>query len=338
MLQPDFKTVVLFLASPISGTFTVAAGNVLDVAGNASSAANVINGSVALPTTVALADNFTTADSASLNNDLLTRQSGLAATQSWASVQFNGADFSIFNNSISITNTGDTSLTNTYGVVYPNLDLRPYERYGSFHFRVKISPVVASGDSWGAVKVRQSDPSKWILNGDGLGIFVRPGGSWGVTDGGTVVFTGTVTPAATYAVDIEVVTNVLTAQINGTTIASGYTLSATQTMNYVSLMSNAGASAGGATGVAATFDDFEFSALGSYAGLPAAALVNPTYAAGTTSFQFSSVADVVYILEYKDDLLAPAWTSLGNLVGTGGTLTVNDTTAVAQRFYRLRVP
>ena len=289
-----------------------------------------------LPSTVVLADNFTTADSASLNNNLLTRQSGTAATQTWATAQNNGAAFAISSDSLSITNTGDTSITNSFGTAFPNLDLRPYERFGSFHVSVAVSPVVGAGDSWGAVKVRQSDPTQWILNGNGFGVLVRPGGSWGVTDGGNVEFTGFITPATTYLVDIEVITNMAYVKINGATVASGYALSSTQAVNYVSLMSNAGI---GSSGVAATFNNFEFDALGTYAGLPAPSLVNTISTAGTVSSQFSSVANAAYIWEYKNNLTDPVWTALYNIIGTGGTLTVtNATPGTPQRFYRLHVP
>ena len=46
-----------------------------------------------------------------------------------------------------------------------------------------------------------------------------------------------------------------------------------------------------------------------------------------------------YQLEYKDDLLAPAWTPLGGPVtGTGGTVTLtNDITASTTRFFRLQL-
>jgi len=289
-----------------------------------------------LPASVVLADNFTTTNSASLNDNLPTRQSGTAATQTWGSAQTNGADFAISSDSLSITNTGDTSTNASFGTAFPNLDLRPYERYGSFHVSVAVSPVVGAGDSWGAVKVRQSDPTQWILSGNGFGVFVRPNGSWGITDGGNVKFTGFITPAATYLVDIEVITNMAYVKINGAPVHLGYALSSTQAMNYVSLMSNAGV---GSAGVSATFTNFEFDALGTYAGLPAPSLLNTTSTAGTFSSQFSSAANAAYTLEYKNNLTDPAWTALYNIIGTGGTLTVTNVTAgTAQRFYRLHVP
>jgi hypothetical protein len=277
-----------------------------------------------VPATPVLADNFDTADSASLNDNLLTRQSGIAATQTWSTVQLNGAAFAINNNSLLITNTGDTSVTNTYGVV-ATTNLKPYQRTDDFRVRVKISPVVASGDSWGALVVGQSDPSKWILNGDGLGIFVRPGGSWGVAVGGGVPFTGNVPAAATYLVELEFIDGIATGKINGALIASG-AISAPPT-NIVSLTSNAGESGGGATGVAATFDDFEFTT-------PGLTLLNMQYIAGTPSFQFYSVAGRVYALDYKANLTDP-WTYLSDVTGTGGLQTVSAPLALPMAFFRL---
>ena len=278
-----------------------------------------------VPATLVLTDNFNTADSASLNDNLLTRQSGIAATQTWATAQLNGAAFAITNNSLLITNTGDTSTTNSYGIV-STTNLRPFQRSDDFRVRVKISPVVASGDSWGAVVVGQSDPSKWILHGDGLGVFVRPAGSWGVTVGGGVPFTGNVPAAATYLVEIELKNNVATAKINGVTVASG-AVPAPQT-NIVSLTSNAGEFAGGATGVAATFDDFEFTT-------PGLTLLNMKYLAGTASFQFYSVAGRVYGLDYKANITDP-WTYLFDVTGTGGLQTVSGPLPLPMAYFRLK--
>ncbi len=61
---------------------------------------------------------------------------------------------------------------------------------------------------------------------------------------------------------------------------------------------------------------------------------------GTNLFlNWLAVAGQSYQLEYKDDLTAPAWTSLGSpLTGTGGTLTLtNNFGASPQRFFRLRL-
>ena len=278
-----------------------------------------------VPTTPLLADNFNSADSESLNNNLPARQSGIIATRVWATSQLNGAAFAINNNSLLITNTGDTSTTNSYGVV-STVNLRPYQKSEDFRVRVKISPVVASGDSWGAIVVGQSDPSKWILEGDGLGLFVRPDGSWGVTAGPSVVFTGNVTPAATYDVEINVSGNIATAKINGLVIASGQIPPFPS--NIVSLTSNAGQSNGGATGVAARFDDFEFS-------IPGLTLLNMRNVAGTASFQFYSVTGRVYGLEYKESLTDP-WIYALDVIGTGGLQTVSGALPFPKAFFRLK--
>ena len=61
---------------------------------------------------------------------------------------------------------------------------------------------------------------------------------------------------------------------------------------------------------------------------------------GTNLFlNWPGVAGQTYQLEYKDDLNAPAWTSLGSAVtGNGGTLILSNTFgASTQRFFRLRL-
>ena len=89
-------------------------------------------------------------------------------------------------------------------------------------------------------------------------------------------------------------------------------------------MSSAGESGGGATGVAATFDDLEFAALGTAVTVPVPVIVNPTVSGGIFSFSFNSASQAVYAVEYKNDLSAPAWAPLYNIIGTGGMLTVAE--------------
>ena len=96
VLQSDFKTVVLSLATPIVGTFGVAASNVLDVAGNASLAANVVNGTVRFNTTVALSSSSqTNGFLSSVTLAAAVQTNGVTAGDAGGSVQFktNGVSF-----------------------------------------------------------------------------------------------------------------------------------------------------------------------------------------------------------------------------------------------------
>ncbi len=59
-----------------------------------------------------------------------------------------------------------------------------------------------------------------------------------------------------------------------------------------------------------------------------------------SALRFSTVAERWYAVEYKDDLADPEtdWTALTNAVpGDGSVFEFEDTSAVTQRFYRIRV-
>ncbi|HEY6227643.1 MAG TPA: hypothetical protein VI282_11025, partial [Verrucomicrobiae bacterium] len=53
------------------------------------------------------------------------------------------------------------------------------------------------------------------------------------------------------------------------------------------------------------------------------------------TFTFQSEANVVYTVEYKDNLTDPAWTKLSDYTGTGGSVTVTDDVTTNTRFYRV---
>jgi hypothetical protein len=74
------------------------------------------------------------------------------------------------------------------------------------------------------------------------------------------------------------------------------------------------------------------------------AIPPPQLAAATVNgnqfhLSWPTIAGLAYQLEYKDNLAAPAWTPLGDLIpGNGGTVTVtNDINLSGQRFFRIRV-
>ncbi len=69
-----------------------------------------------------------------------------------------------------------------------------------------------------------------------------------------------------------------------------------------------------------------------------ATLHSATYTTAKATVSFESVVGLIYVLEYKDQLGDPIWTPLGSTQGTGGILTLEDTSPALQtRFYRVRV-
>ncbi len=66
-------------------------------------------------------------------------------------------------------------------------------------------------------------------------------------------------------------------------------------------------------------------------------LRNAALAGSNFSFNIATIQRAVHIVEYKNSLSDLNWTTLTNIVGTGSSLTINDT-ATNQRFYRMRIP
>lgn len=290
-----------------------------------------------LPATVILADNFNTANTPDLNADLASRQTGMLATTGYnTAVNDTNVSINIEDNQVRIANPDGVL---SIGMFWPAVDFLPYERFSSFRIRFKVSPVSGGAyDTWAAIKFREPNPTVGVNGGEGAGILIRPGGGWQAFVGSTSIGAGAVPAASTYEFDIEVRTNVVKAAINGQVITT-FSIPAPTSPHLIGLMSFASTTLGGPTGVSATFDDFEFAALGAAPSVPPPVLFNAARAGNTASFQFNSVNGVVYIAEYKDDITQPSWTFLRNVLGTGGAVTVTDTNAVgAQRFYRLRVP
>jgi hypothetical protein len=75
-----------------------------------------------------------------------------------------------------------------------------------------------------------------------------------------------------------------------------------------------------------------------YTGTFAPVITGFSKTSGVLTVNFPSVAGATYLLEYKDLLGAPTWSTLaGSLIGTGGPLFLNDTNLPSgQRFYRLK--
>ncbi len=71
--------------------------------------------------------------------------------------------------------------------------------------------------------------------------------------------------------------------------------------------------------------------------IPQPMLLSPGTVANGFRFAFTSVVGVIYVVEYKDNLVAGTWTELERRFGVGGLEIVTDTSANGTaRFYRVR--
>jgi hypothetical protein len=65
--------------------------------------------------------------------------------------------------------------------------------------------------------------------------------------------------------------------------------------------------------------------------------INVTRGNGVTHLSFLTSGAHSYTVQYKNNLKDSSWTNLNSVSGTGSTVTVNDSTAVSNRFYRLYI-
>jgi hypothetical protein len=79
--------------------------------------------------------------------------------------------------------------------------------------------------------------------------------------------------------------------------------------------------------------------------VPPITITNPALTGSTFSFQFNGVGRAKYLVEYKNSLLDPAWSTLGAVtsvvdtaVGPDALTTVTDSTGGSSRLYRVRIP
>lgn len=65
---------------------------------------------------------------------------------------------------------------------------------------------------------------------------------------------------------------------------------------------------------------------------------DPAVSDGNITFNVVTVERALHIIEFKDAIDASSWSVLTNVVGTGGPVTITDTTGGNQRYYRMRIP
>lgn len=311
--------------------------------------------SASLPTlssSLQLLDNFNTANSSDLNLNLA-RQTGAVAPVSWTTNGNLNSTVSISGNALLLTNSPGGGVA--IGMASPTGDFRQYEHLNSFRisYTVQGTNDATSNDSWIGTRFRDNAPSHFVADADGGGTgmnFFSGDGRWylwqsflGPTNTSGIVGSGSVTPAASYAFEFEVRTNLLRIKINGQplllgcgALADAYLLSTAQVNNFVTLHCFAGAPA---TAAYAAFDNFKFESLDPGFTVAAPTIINPAYAGSAFKLSLNSVNPLFYAVDTKASLTAPNWTYLGGLVGNGGTVTYTNTTATnAAGFYRVRIP
>jgi hypothetical protein len=291
-----------------------------------------------------LADNFNTADTTNLVENLPARQSGSAATVSWMTQHFN-AESSIQGNQLILSNTPPANAPSV-AMAAPTLDFRMLEHLSSFRLRCSMKSS-GGANEWVGIRFRDTWPGVFVAeaNTPGIGFIVRGNGDWALFQSGTVISSGNAGIAPTYALVVEVRENVMRATLNGEVLNVGcgqtsYYLPTTQINNYVTLEAYANQSV---TGHYGTFDDFEISSLDTGRTVSAPVLINPIYtAAGTNSvfhFDFTSLANVFYGVERKADLAAAGWADARRLYGNGSVMTITNAVGTnAPGYYRLRIP
>lgn len=306
-------------------------------------ASEIIPDLVAAPVLL-LADTFDTGDTANLDDNLAARQTGAAATVAYSTVGIFNAEARIEGNRLVLRNT-PTATDPSLGIAAPNLDFRLLERLSSFRLRCTLSPV-GTFNEWAGVRFRDNFPGVFVANSStpGVGFIVRGNGNWAMFLGGTVIGQGAAAPAADYALEVDVRDNVMRATLNGEPLKVGcgettFPLPPTQTANFITLQSFANPNV---TGYYATFDNLQIESLDTGKVVPPPVLLNPVFLTGETNaftFDFDSLADVLYAVESNSGLATAPWTDVNRRYGMGGRETVTNTPASASPgFYRVRVP
>jgi len=72
--------------------------------------------------------------------------------------------------------------------------------------------------------------------------------------------------------------------------------------------------------------------------IPVPTISNPTLTGTTFTLSVPTQVSFNYILEYKNSLSDASWVAVQTIGGTGGTITLTDTTTTgSSRFYHVRV-
>jgi hypothetical protein len=85
-----------------------------------------------------------------------------------------------------------------------------------------------------------------------------------------------------------------------------------------------------------TFSNFKIVGEGG-GGCQPPTLTGVSYSGGNFQFQFASATGCSYVIEYKNNLGDPSWSTLTTLNGTGSSIPVSDPGGRPSRFYRIRI-
>ena len=298
--------------------------------------------------TLRLADSFTTTDTANLDQDVNTRQTGNAKPIGFVTGGTTLSTVAISGGQIAITNS-PTGADPANGMVSPDADFRQLEHLNSYRMKFTAfgANTTANNNTWIGVRWRDTRTGRFLNsgNGGGNGLNLFPDGRWYFHQTSNLVASGSIPVASAYVFEMEVRTNLLRMKINGQPLNLGcgaetYALPVSQAANFVTLQFFAAPST---TGAYATFDNFSFESLEPGFTIPAPVILTPGYTAAGTNSAFTlsvnTTNEIFYAVDSKLDLNGPVWSYLRGFVGNGGLVTVTNASATnALQFYRVRVP
>jgi hypothetical protein len=318
-IRPDGKSVILTLATAVSGTFTVAIApdaGIVDYAGNVlDSATSEVTGKVLGLTLTAVG---------TLNPAVPT---AVSCASNAVAITGGGFDFA---------STGDF-----FAFLWRDMS-------GDFDARVRVKSLTASDRIESVAKAiltaRENTPL--LTNAPAVNVFATPiypgddniaSSIRTVMGGGTNALGPSVTPNGMPNTWLRLtrVANTFTTYRS----ADGATwikIGSSNANLAPSLMVGLGvASHRNGRSITGEFENFQVSRLA-----PVPTLINPAFNGGIFSASFASAPGFNYTVSYKNDLADPLWTTLTILPGTGGAVTFNDPGPVPltrSRFYRLAV-
>jgi hypothetical protein len=154
-----------------------------------------------------LADSFTTTDTANLDQDLNTRQTGNAKPISFVTGGTTLSTVAISGGQIAITNS-PTGSDPANGMVSPDVDFRQLEHLNSYRMKFTAfgTNSTANNNTWIGVRWRDTRTGRFLNsgNGGGNGLNLFPDGSWYFHQTSNLVAHGTIPVASAYVFEMEV--------------------------------------------------------------------------------------------------------------------------------------
>ncbi len=277
---------------------------------------------------VVLTDNFNTTDTTDLDQDIATRQSGLAAP---ATYFYNLAE--ITNNQVKLTLPVHSGFQSR--VFTPKVNFITNES-GNFKISYTINSLTAAGDVWAGIIFRGPTALVNPVQGDGFNAIIRPSGLniiWPSGAFGPLVFAAPTNGTFPMLVELTAINSVLYYYINGELLGSWSLPCASA--NYVSL------SLGSDSANSVTYDNFSFTAT------PLAKEILPTLPSSlklADTFNTADNADINSNLNARQTGSAAniTWSTSGSTNSAlsigGNTLAITNTPGPGQRAYGMVSP